>query len=1245
MVNRDTLLLACGTSESRAVLCTIFENSFNLLEASNIRQTKLLLGQNHGCIAAVIFDVVNFEDSSLDDLGQITKNKAFSDIPILVITSCSSASTHEHLFDLGVSDIITAPYSPTILRHRILSLTDLSIHKLHLNELVQEQSNILRCSNDAMVDALCSIIEHRNAESGQHVLRIRRFTKILLTEVARSCPEYNLDEETIQMISSASSLHDIGKISISDSILAKPDALTVEEQMQMQTHTIAGCCILESLAGCTSQEYLRYAMNICRYHHERWDGRGYPEGLSGEDIPICAQVVGLADVYDALTNKRVYKEAFSCEQSANMILNGECGVFSPKLLECFKQITHQFAELAQEYIDSCDLKADSSLSPLPPPSPPSGTDSLHLIQAKYHAILHYMDATVLELDLEKSTYHLLYNPDPNLILLNSATSFDELFQTILQNMITEEDSALFKDICYNKIPLFLQANLRRQLHYLHIKNSTNSDPILYRITLLRIDPHLSSHKGITVICEQISTENSIFTPKLNKNNLHLDTLSSLTNSLYSIRNDRFLTLHRCGQNLLPLLGYTTETLAQTHQNRMIELVHPDDRQPLLKSIADQLSFGLDLVNEFRIQHKDGHYIWVLGKGRLYVAPDGKEYIYSLLIDISVSKIAEEVLQQTLQRQAVILSQTENVIFECDMAGKEAFFSENWEKIFGYSPFTHNIMEHITTDSHHFHPDDVSKVLAAFNALQNGSDYQEVETRIAKADGRYLWCQGRITVQYDSSGNPEKMVGVIVNIDEKKRAAQALQSRAERDGLTNLLNKDTGESHIEDYLHTANRNTTSALLIIDLDNFKQVNDQYGHMFGDIILSRAAKEIQSLFRSNDIIARIGGDEFIVFMKNIPSLNLVRKRVSTLISTFNTTLHAQVPEANLGCSVGVAIFPTHGSSYEDLFLRADQALYQIKAQGKHDYNFYDGSGSVIRNHREHAIATTPIDSDSRRIFTANNLMQYTFQQLYESNNLEDAITNLLTLIGQRMNVSRVYIFENSSDNTHCSNTFEWCNVGITPEIQNLQNLSYSVHLIGYEKNFNDQGIFYCDDISKLPSEQYDVLAPQGIKSMLQCSIRDNGMFRGFVGFDDCSVNRLWTQDQINSLAFFSEILSTFLLKKRAQDETARRAENLSSVLENQQAWIYVIDPQTHQIIFLNEKTKSIAPDAAVGQQCFKCLMGLDEQCADCPTRNMEHGNNERPIYNANLHLSVLSAATSIQWDGKDAYLITCRENNPNR
>lgn len=214
--------------------------------------------------------------------------------------------------------------------------------------LLKHQADQLAKSNVSIIEILGTIVEYRNLESGEHIQRVKSYTRILGEQLMEDYPEYNLTSKQLNVIVSASALHDVGKIAIPDSILLKPGRLTKEEFEYMKEHTTKGCEIINNIRGVWSEEYAKASYEICRHHHERYDGRGYPDGLLGENIPISAQLVAVADVYDALVNERVYKSAFSADKAFNMIINGECGTFSPKLMDCFTKCRDRFESLAGE---------------------------------------------------------------------------------------------------------------------------------------------------------------------------------------------------------------------------------------------------------------------------------------------------------------------------------------------------------------------------------------------------------------------------------------------------------------------------------------------------------------------------------------------------------------------------------------------------------------------------------------------------------------------------------------------------------------------------------------------------------------------------------------------------------------------------------------------------------------------------------------------------------------------------------
>lgn len=1232
MDKHDTLLLACGTTENRKTLCSILDEHYNLLEAANTQQTVLLLQQNSNCIAAVLLDITVPNLIHTELLQDPAVSGLLDQVPVIVITANESSDALQKAFSYGAADVVPLNYDPFAMLHRIENIIDLYLHKRHLEAMVADQSMTMRHRNEMMIDALSSIIEHRSVESGQHILRIRHFTKILLEELVRCCPEYGLTESAVQIISSASALHDIGKISIPDAILNKPGKLTAEEMEIMKGHTRTGCQILQRMGTLGNEEYLRYAHNICHYHHERWDGNGYPEGLSGEDIPICAQVVGIADVYDALTSKRVYKEAYGFDTAVNMILQGDCGIFSPKLLECFKHITHKYEALARSYADGLNPETEKFDVNLPGPTSTKNNESMERTWAKYQALVHYIGAFLIELDLDSGLFHLIYNPYPELVSLQNMSNLTDLQQLVLEKLVVpaqKQEMAAFLSV---GIENFIQDGLRRANYRFRLHSHSAGDGEDFDFTLLRINPTDSSRRTLAILCRRAPQA----VPALTK---HEPTLTAGIS--YTCRYDEDFTLLQVGSPIGEITGLTYEYLMETHGGRLIELVHPDDREMLRREFHEQLKNGTAISVEHRICTQSGQSLWVMNKSRLAVDHTGQEYLLCVLTDITSTHQEVDRLQQQLSQYEIILAQTENVLFQWDVTTDRIAFSSTWEKIFGFTPISSNVRDALVSGSY-FHPDDLPLIFDRISSILNGSAYEMVEVRLATAKGRYLWCRFRASAIRDAEGNLTNIMGIIINIDAEKQAAQALQDQAERDSLTKLLNKNAGRRYAEEYFTRFADNINCALLIIDLDNFKQVNDRYGHLFGDSVLSQAAREIKKLFRTQDIVARIGGDEFMVLMRGISDRTLVENRCKQLITVFRNTFQNKRYQLPLSCSIGVALGPDHGSSYFDLYEHADRALYQAKDMGKNVYVFYDPSAPSARTTVPRATAVSMhIDSDEQPGLANNNIVQYAFQRLYSSQDVSASMNSILAMIGQQMNVSRVYVFENSPDNRFCSNTYEWCNSGIEPEIQNLQNISYETDIPNYDANFNEEGIFYCPDIRELPQHVYDIVAPQGIKSMLHCAIRDNGVFRGYIGFDECVTQRFWTKEQIQVLTYFSEMLSVFLLKKQEQERSAQRASELASILDNQNAWIYIIDPDTCELKYLNAKTRRLAPNVQTGMRCYEALMGRIQRCEGCPSLNIRKEKNASTVLqNQKFNLEIQADATLIPWEGQESCLLTCRE-----
>ena len=311
---------------------------YHILEAENGEQSISVLEQYGTGIALILLDIVMPGMNGFEVLEYMTRNHWIEEVPVIMISSEDSLEYIKRAFDLGASDYIKRPFDAQVVYRRVKNAITLYAKQRRLMNLVKDQVYEKEKNSRLLIDILSQIVEFRNGESSLHVLHIELLTGMLLENLARKTDKYDLSWAKRSLITTASVLHDIGKISIDDKILNKPGRLTKEEFDVIKPHTLIGASMLERLTMYQDEPLVKVAYEICRWHHERYDGKGYPDGLEGEEIPISAQVVALADVYDALVSERVYKKAYSHETAVRMILNGECGIFNPLLLECLTDI-------------------------------------------------------------------------------------------------------------------------------------------------------------------------------------------------------------------------------------------------------------------------------------------------------------------------------------------------------------------------------------------------------------------------------------------------------------------------------------------------------------------------------------------------------------------------------------------------------------------------------------------------------------------------------------------------------------------------------------------------------------------------------------------------------------------------------------------------------------------------------------------------------------------------------------------
>ena len=343
MNKRQKILIVDDAKFNRDILKEFLGETYDYLEAENGNQVIQMIGENIG-IDLMLLNINMPQMNGFEVLEIMKRSQCIAETPVIMISSEDAVNTMRKAYELGITDYITRPFDSVIVKKRVQNTLGLYMNQKHLINVVYDQVYEKEENNNIMIGILSNVLGSHNSESSEHILHIRIATEMLLRELIKKTDAYHLTEADIALIITASSLHDIGKVGIPEEILNKPGRLTDEEFKIMKSHSEIGASMIRDMDFPQDKPLVRIAWEICRWHHERWDGRGYPDGLKGEEIPISAQIVSIADVYDALTSVRCYKNAYDHDTAIQMILEGQCGQFNPLLLECLQDIQDRIDE-------------------------------------------------------------------------------------------------------------------------------------------------------------------------------------------------------------------------------------------------------------------------------------------------------------------------------------------------------------------------------------------------------------------------------------------------------------------------------------------------------------------------------------------------------------------------------------------------------------------------------------------------------------------------------------------------------------------------------------------------------------------------------------------------------------------------------------------------------------------------------------------------------------------------------------
>ena len=541
-----------------------------------------------------------------------------------------------------------------------------------------------------------------------------------------------------------------------------------------------------------------------------------------------------------------------------------------------------------------------------------------------------------------------------------------------------------------------------------------------------------------------------------------------------------------------------------------------------------------------------------------------------------------------------------------------------------------------------HPDDGEKFELFFDEIfwqqktRNDSKFFSSKIRLrGKGDRGYLWAEFRLLMYFDDNG-PAMGFGCICNINVKQLWQMELQHSAEHDVLTGFLNKVATQRNIEKYLSKlTSEDLPPAFIIIDADGFKAINDSFGHLFGDGVLTDMGLAIRSVFRQKDIIGRIGGDEFVVLFVDTPSKEVLEKRCKELLKDLNRNYENNNVSLPFSVSIGIALYPEHGTTYVDLFKRADRALYESKANGKNCYSFYH-MGLIGRNVSVDSARDPQHTEEIQQKAFEDNMLEFILNLLYETQNPEVTISICLGMFGKQFNLDRVAVTKfNKSSNQYVTES-EWLspNGFSASSEENLQkygdylNVRYS--LIGSNYRPTPYGVMsICENTYEKHPEYSEVFSTIKLGAFLHSQVSHGSDVIGTVAFE-CANQHTYTEEEFSKINIFSVLLGNILMNRQIDNTAEKTNKHLQTILDHMMEFIYVVDKDTYEPIYFNNTIRQTLMNNTTDQTCYKRFHNLDAPCEGCPIKKLsKNGNEYIDVVLNNWGIETPARAYNIRWE----------------
>lgn len=584
----------------------------------------------------------------------------------------------------------------------------------------------------------------------------------------------------------------------------------------------------------------------------------------------------------------------------------------------------------------------------------------------------------------------------------------------------------------------------------------------------------------------------------------------LSGGVFDCLYDEYFTLINSQEGLYEFLGYTREEMDQQFHNHLWECIYREDRLSLKEEIERQISSGKVFMYENRLITKSGEVRWIWISAELRRDARQRRYFHCIFHDITVMKKDQEKLALSEKRYELVLAQMQDIIFELDCRTFEIYYSANFEKKFGYQLPVKGFPDSL------FHTDiifesDKAELRLKFQSLLKGENQIYHEYRLRHRDGYYLWVDVHATAMRDSGGNLLKILGIITDINKRKTEILETRKIAALDSLTGLLNRRECVRRISSYMEEDN--SLAALLILDLDHFKTLNDTRGHLYGDSVLSGISEKLLTVFRRGDVIARIGGDEFVIFMPRLKE----KKNVIPKLDDILRLLRESVPggqEPPVSCSIGVSYYPEHGTDFTTLFAKADRAMYQAKKLGRGQYCIYGTRESPVRR----LTFEEPLQSYENMFH--NQITDNLFRIFLDHQDSHTTFPALLEFIGRVFRADRIYLCQKTGEEPY-KNIYNWCSAGtpsMADSLEELCSLDWKITQGFPAASFPDTATI---EDPRLKSW----FEKRGAKAAFLFCLGDPGNLINIIGLEDCYDTREPLKEMRYSLLMASEILNLFL------------------------------------------------------------------------------------------------------------------------